>query len=105
MRYKYTKKHNLRKFADEDNKITIKSDDNPKVYFVEKFIGYSNTVEPKEEPEIDFIIFYNSELIQKLDAIRKIKTDATFDHVPNVKGVYQLLTVLVEIENKERIGK
>ena len=38
LKYKYTKNNSLKKFAKEDDKIKIKSNDNPTIFFVENLL-------------------------------------------------------------------
>lgn len=108
LKYKYTKKFSLKKFAKEDDVINLTSPSHPNTYTVQKKIGYVNkdnydSKKSDEEPEIDFIIFYSQELIDKYDIIEDIGVDGTFDSVPNVKGVYQLMTILAEKKNEEKV--
>lgn len=99
----------LQHFAGESDKITFTDKkDEEKEIFIQKKIGFV----PKSKRRIRrlaekgiydtsddvYVILYDMELIKMVGNFNKIYVDATYKTCPNIQNVYQLLTILVEID-------
>lgn len=107
----FSKFNTMRDFAEEEERIIFTDRAAPeKNIYLQKIVGYIKKSKKRIKRDLKngvidtkddvYVILYHDQLLKIIDNYKKIYVDATFKSCPNIKGIYQLMTIMVDINGK-----